>query len=158
MDICAFTNTNGGTIYVGVPADPHKAPIGVSAPKSAMDAIRKAVQKQITPPIEITLTPAQSPPCVNGCALSPAMRRAHVPFGISKRASRELAVYDASGKKCGAKVGTLQLIGGGKSELASIVPGQPDKSELILRLPADVVVLRDPFGGYAHVMMLERTP
>jgi Schlafen, AlbA_2 len=54
MDICAFANTNGGTIYVGVPADPHKAPIGVTAPKSAMDAIHKAVQKQITPPIEIT--------------------------------------------------------------------------------------------------------
>ncbi|HTP06960.1 MAG TPA: RNA-binding domain-containing protein [Anaerolineae bacterium] len=54
MDICAFANTNGGTIYVGVPADPHKAPIGVAAPKSAIEAIRKAVQKQITPPIEIT--------------------------------------------------------------------------------------------------------
>src|SRR5512139_305075 len=54
MDICAFANTNGGTIYVGIPADPHKAPIGVATPKSAMDAIRKAVQKQITPPIEIT--------------------------------------------------------------------------------------------------------
>ena len=54
MDICAFANTNGGTIYVGVPTDPHKAPIGVAAPKAAMDAIRKAVQKQITPPIEIT--------------------------------------------------------------------------------------------------------
>jgi hypothetical protein len=53
-DICAFANTNGGTIYVGVPADPHKAPIGVAAPKAASEAIRKAVQKQITPPIEIT--------------------------------------------------------------------------------------------------------
>ncbi len=54
MDICAFANTNGGTIYVGVPADPHKAPIGVAAPKSAMDTIGKTVQKQITPPIEVT--------------------------------------------------------------------------------------------------------
>jgi hypothetical protein len=54
MDICAFANTNGGTIYVGVPADPHKAPIGVAAPKSAMETIQKAVQKQITPPIEVT--------------------------------------------------------------------------------------------------------
>jgi hypothetical protein len=54
MDICAFANTNGGTIYVGVPADLHKAPIGVAAPKAAMEAIGKAVQKQITPPIEIT--------------------------------------------------------------------------------------------------------
>jgi len=54
MDICAFANTNGGTIYVGVPADSHKALTGVAAPKSAMDAIRNAVQKQITPPIEIS--------------------------------------------------------------------------------------------------------
>jgi hypothetical protein len=54
MDICAFANTNGGTIYIGVPADVHKAPIGVTAPKSATDTIRKAVQKQITPPIEIS--------------------------------------------------------------------------------------------------------
>ncbi len=54
MDICAFANTNGGTIYVGVPADSHKATIGVAAPRSAMDTIRKAVQKQITPPIEVT--------------------------------------------------------------------------------------------------------
>ena len=53
-DICAFANTNGGAIYVGVPADPHKPPIGVAAPKSAMDSLRKAVQKQITPPIEVT--------------------------------------------------------------------------------------------------------
>ena len=53
-DVCAFANTNGGTIYVGVPADSHKAPIGVAAPKSAMDAIRKAVQQQITPPIDVT--------------------------------------------------------------------------------------------------------
>ncbi len=53
-DICAFANTNGGTIYVGAVADPHKPPMGVAAPKSAMDVIRKAVQKQITPPIEVT--------------------------------------------------------------------------------------------------------
>ena len=53
-DICAFANTNGGTIYIGVPADPHKPPSGVAAPKSAMDSIRKAVQKQITPPIDVT--------------------------------------------------------------------------------------------------------
>ncbi len=53
-DVCAFANTNGGTIYVGVPADAHKPPIGVAAPKSAMDSIRRAAQKQITPPIEVT--------------------------------------------------------------------------------------------------------
>ena len=53
-DICAFANTNGGTIYVGVMADLHKPPAGVAAPRSAMDSIGKAVQKQITPPIEVT--------------------------------------------------------------------------------------------------------
>lgn len=53
-DVCAFANTNGGTIYVGLLADPHKPPIGIASPKQAMDSIRKAVQKQITPPIEVT--------------------------------------------------------------------------------------------------------
>lgn len=53
-DICAFANTNGGTILIGVPADAHKAPVGVANPKQAMQSIRTAVEKLITPPIEIT--------------------------------------------------------------------------------------------------------
>lgn len=53
-DICAFANTNGGTILIGVPDDVHKAPAGVANPKQAMQSIRTAVEKLITPPIEVT--------------------------------------------------------------------------------------------------------
>jgi hypothetical protein len=59
-DICAFANTNGGTIYIGVPDDAHKPPAGVTSPKQAMQSLRKAVEKMITPPIEVTFAVHES--------------------------------------------------------------------------------------------------
>ncbi|MBI5565916.1 MAG: putative DNA binding domain-containing protein [Chloroflexi bacterium] len=53
-DICAFANTNGGTIFVGATADVRKAPAGISNPKPAMEAILTAVQTTITPPLDVT--------------------------------------------------------------------------------------------------------
>ena len=53
-DVCAFANTNGGTVYVGVSGDPRKRASGVSNPKEAVEVIRKAVQA-ITPPLEATI-------------------------------------------------------------------------------------------------------
>lgn len=48
-DICAFANTNGGTIYVGLSADVRKPPLGVSAPESAMNALEKEITTHISP-------------------------------------------------------------------------------------------------------------
>jgi hypothetical protein len=53
-DICAFANTNGGTIFVGAAADVHKPPTGISNPKAAMQSILTAVQTLITPPLDVT--------------------------------------------------------------------------------------------------------
>ena len=53
-DVCAFANTNGGTVYVGVPGDPRKRAAGVSNPKEARQAIEKMVQA-ITPPLDVTI-------------------------------------------------------------------------------------------------------
>ncbi len=53
-DICAFANTNGGTLFVGATAEVRKAPAGISNPKLAMEAILKAVQTSITPPLDVT--------------------------------------------------------------------------------------------------------
>lgn len=50
-DVCAFANTNGGTVYVGVSSDPRKRAAGVSNPKESVKTIGKAIQS-ITPPIE----------------------------------------------------------------------------------------------------------
>jgi len=50
-DVCAFANTNGGTVYVGVSGDPRKRASGVGNPREGVKKIAKAIQS-ITPPIE----------------------------------------------------------------------------------------------------------
>jgi hypothetical protein len=50
-DICAFANTNGGTLYVGTSADPHKPPIGVPDAEQSVNLLEKEVSKRISPPL-----------------------------------------------------------------------------------------------------------
>ncbi|MDW8069199.1 MAG: putative DNA binding domain-containing protein [Anaerolineae bacterium] len=52
-DICAFANTNGGTLYIGVSADPRHPPVGVGNPRQAIEAIQAEVARRITPPLEV---------------------------------------------------------------------------------------------------------
>jgi hypothetical protein len=52
-DICAFANTNGGTMFVGLADDPKKPVVGVAKPSEATKVIRNEVEKRITPPLEI---------------------------------------------------------------------------------------------------------
>ncbi len=53
-DVCAFANTNGGTVYVGVSGDPRKRATSVSNPQEVVQTIGKAIQS-ITPPLEATV-------------------------------------------------------------------------------------------------------
>lgn len=54
-DICAFANTNGGTLYIGVPSDPKKPPTGVGAsPTRVINLFKQEVQERITPELTIT--------------------------------------------------------------------------------------------------------
>jgi len=50
-DICAFANTNGGTLYIGIGADPHKPPLGVSDPEQNIKILEKEISKRISPPL-----------------------------------------------------------------------------------------------------------
>jgi hypothetical protein len=54
-DVCAFANTNGGTLYVGLSADAKERPAGVSTPSSVVKTLQEEVERRITPPLSVTV-------------------------------------------------------------------------------------------------------
>jgi hypothetical protein len=53
MDICAFANTNGGTLFIGLSTDPHKDPVGVTNSEQSIKALEKEIQNRLSPPIKL---------------------------------------------------------------------------------------------------------
>ncbi|HZW03774.1 MAG TPA: RNA-binding domain-containing protein, partial [Anaerolineaceae bacterium] len=53
-DVCAFANTNGGTIYIGLESDPKKQPVGVANPSQGISQIEKEISSRISPPLQVT--------------------------------------------------------------------------------------------------------
>ncbi len=60
-DIGAMANTNGGTLYIGVPADPKAKPEGVRETPRGIEALRNAIAKRFSPepPVQIDSLPTQ---------------------------------------------------------------------------------------------------
>ncbi|MCL4561241.1 MAG: putative DNA binding domain-containing protein [Chloroflexi bacterium] len=54
-DVCAFANTNGGTLYIGLSNDPKKPPIGVPEPEQATTQLDKEISNRISPSIQCTI-------------------------------------------------------------------------------------------------------
>ncbi|RMG83999.1 MAG: ATP-binding protein, partial [Chloroflexi bacterium] len=54
-DVCAFANTNGGTIYIGLSADKHKKPKGIANPQQAIEELSEAINTMISPPLDVTI-------------------------------------------------------------------------------------------------------
>ncbi len=52
-DVCAFANTNGGTIFVGLSSNPTQPVVGISKPSEAIELIKSEVEKKIMPPLDI---------------------------------------------------------------------------------------------------------
>ncbi|NIM94339.1 MAG: transcriptional regulator [Anaerolineales bacterium] len=50
-DVCAFANTNGGTLFVGVTADPKKPVQGIASPSSSIQQLEKQISNRISPPL-----------------------------------------------------------------------------------------------------------
>jgi hypothetical protein len=59
-DICGMANTNGGTIYVGVSANPKEGPVGVREPGKAIDRLTAAVANRFSPEPEIQVDSLRS--------------------------------------------------------------------------------------------------
>jgi Schlafen, AlbA_2 len=54
-DICAFANTNGGTLYIGLNSEPKKPVNGIPNPDQAIPQLDKEISTRITPPLQCTI-------------------------------------------------------------------------------------------------------
>ena len=54
-DVCAFANTNGGTIYVGLSSQKNKPPKGIGAVNDAMIVLQREIDKLLTPALNIEI-------------------------------------------------------------------------------------------------------
>ncbi len=51
-DVCAFVNTNGGTLYIGLSNDQNKPVVGVPNPDQAIILLEKEIANRISPPLQ----------------------------------------------------------------------------------------------------------
>jgi hypothetical protein len=54
-DVCAFANTNGGTLYLGITEDPKKPPSGIQDAEQAIAQLEKEINNRISPELPVTL-------------------------------------------------------------------------------------------------------
>jgi hypothetical protein len=54
-DVCAFANTNGGTLYIGLNSEPKKPIAGVPNPEQAITQLDKEISTRITPPLQCSI-------------------------------------------------------------------------------------------------------
>lgn len=54
-DVCAFANTNGGTLYVGLSANPKEPVAGVPDHQSSLSQLEKEIDLRISPPLDCTI-------------------------------------------------------------------------------------------------------
>jgi hypothetical protein len=51
-NVCAFANTNGGTLYIGVDASSKTPPTGVANPSEAVKRLEREISSRISPPLK----------------------------------------------------------------------------------------------------------
>ncbi len=54
-DVCAFANTNGGTLYIGMDNDPSKPVAGINTPAQAVKQLEKEISSRLSPPVTCTV-------------------------------------------------------------------------------------------------------
>jgi len=59
-DVVAMANTNGGTVYVGVKADPKTPPVGISDPEEGITTLKAEIQRKVVPPLDVDITPVET--------------------------------------------------------------------------------------------------
>ena len=59
-DVCAFANTNGGTLYIGAASDVKQNLVGVENAPAAIARLQKEIERRITPDFTVTLDTQES--------------------------------------------------------------------------------------------------
>jgi hypothetical protein len=59
-DVCAFANTNGGTIYIGVSPDITLPPLGIENPSASIEELKSEIDHKIAPPIAVEVDVLES--------------------------------------------------------------------------------------------------
>ena len=59
-DVCAFANTNGGTLFVGIGSDPAGKPQGVTNPSAAVRKLQQEISNRINPPLNCQVDTQES--------------------------------------------------------------------------------------------------
>jgi hypothetical protein len=59
-DVCAFANTNGGTLFIGVGPDPKAPPIGVPEAAKAAAMFEREISRKLTPELPVTVDVQES--------------------------------------------------------------------------------------------------
>lgn len=54
-DVCAFANTNGGTLYIGLNSEPKKTVAGIPNPEQSIAQLDKEISTRITPPLQCSI-------------------------------------------------------------------------------------------------------
>ncbi len=54
-DVCAFANTNGGTLYLGIGEDPSKPPVGIPDVEQAIAQLEKEINNRISPELPVSI-------------------------------------------------------------------------------------------------------
>jgi PHP family Zn ribbon phosphoesterase len=54
-DVCAFANTNGGTVYIGVSANPQEKPVGIAKISSAIESLHAEIDQHISPKLDVEI-------------------------------------------------------------------------------------------------------
>lgn len=54
-DVCAFANTNGGTLFIGISADPKEKVSGVRSANQAIRQLEQEISKRISPVLKCTV-------------------------------------------------------------------------------------------------------
>jgi hypothetical protein len=54
-DVCAFSNTNGGSLYVGASSNPKVKPVGVESISKSVEQLKNEIHRRITPPVSVDI-------------------------------------------------------------------------------------------------------